>query len=169
MTQPDPMATLKGLTRNDQIFLGASFLTFIFSFIAFAHISIAGFGGDTISAWHGVGTLAGLLILVAFIVAAVVAFAPTALAQLPVTGRFIALAAAALALLFFIIRWLTLPGGSIGGHHYGYSLSWGGYITLILNIVAIVIGVIGLKAAGESLPWENRGGATPPPAAPPAA
>ena len=86
------------------------------------------------------------------------------------SGRLVAVGAAALALLFFIIRWLTLPSANfIAGLHDGYSLAWGGYVTLVLNVVMIVVGFLGLKAAGESMPWENRGGATPPPAEPPPA
>jgi hypothetical protein len=164
--------SLSSLGRNDQLFLGGALLTLIFSFIAFAHFSVSGFGSlgsTTISAWHGIGTLAGLLILVALVVGALVALSPSTLDQLPVSGRLVAVGAAALALLFFIIRWLTLPSDNIAGHHYGFSLYWGGYITLILNIVTVVVGFMGLKAAGESMPWENRGGtATPPQDTPPA-
>jgi hypothetical protein len=166
------MASLSSLARNDQLFLGAGLLTLIFSFIDFAHGKVSGFGtvsGTNISAWHGIGTLAGLLILVALVVGALVALAPSALEQLPVSGRLVAVGAATLGLLFFIIRWLTLPSSSFGSIHAGYSLAWGGYVTLILNIVMIVVGFLALKAAGEAMPWENRGGtATSPPDAPPA-
>jgi uncharacterized membrane protein len=170
MSEPNPMASLSALSRNDQIFLGATLFTLIFSFIDFAHLTISGISGlgdigsTSISAWHGIGTLAGLLILVALVVGAMVVLAPGPLAQLPVSGRVIAVGAAALGFIFFIIRWLTLPSDSFGSQHVGFSLFWGGYVTLILNIVAIVFGYLALRAAGDSMPWENRGGAaTPPP------
>jgi hypothetical protein len=174
MSSSDPMATFKGLTRNDQIFLGAGLLTFIFSFIDFAKLKVTGGGGfggsgGSISAWHGIGTLAALLILVAVIVAAVNVFAASSMPDLPVTPRFIAIAAAALGFIFFIIRWLTLPSASGFGVSAGFHLAWGGYVTLILNIVMIVVGFLAFKAAGEAFPWENRGGASTPPATPPPA
>ena len=37
MSDSDSTPSLSSLGRNDQIFLGAGVLTFIFSFIAFAH------------------------------------------------------------------------------------------------------------------------------------
>jgi hypothetical protein len=173
MSESNPMASFNGLSRNDQIFLGAGLLTFIFSFIDFAHIKVSGLGslgggigGTSITAWHGIGTLAGLLILVALVVGALSLFAPSSMPQLPVSPRMIGVGLAVLALLFFIIRWLTLPSDSFGPVHAGFSLAWGGYVTLILNIVMIAGGFLGLKAAGESMPWENRGGATPPPVPP---
>jgi hypothetical protein len=105
-----------------------------------------------------------LLVLVALVVEGLALFSPSALEQLPVSGRFIALAAAVLAFLFFIIRWLTLPSGGPG---VSVGLSWGGYVDLILNLAMIAGGWLGLQAVGESLPWQ--GGSATPPAAPPAA
>lgn len=183
MSSTSPVDTFKGLTRNDQIFLGTGVLTFIFSFIDFAKVHVTGSAlngfsgsavGGSISAWHGVGTLAALLILVAVVVAAVAVFAPSALASWPASARLIAVGAAALGLLFFLIRWLTLPSESFAGLHAGYKLAWGGYVTLILNIVMLVVGFLAFRAAGEALPWENRGtsaaaGSTAAPSAPPAA
>jgi hypothetical protein len=170
MSDANPMASLSGLARNDQIFLGAGVLTFIFSFIDFAHIKVSGItvsgSGASISAWHGIGTLAALLILVAVVVAALVALSPATLEQLPVSGRLVAVGAATLGLLFFIIRWLTLPSANFGSFHAGYHLAWGGYVTLVLNVVMIAVGFIALREAGESMPWEKRGGATPPPPPP---
>jgi hypothetical protein len=170
MSQSDPMASLGALGRNDRVFLGATLLALIFSFIDFAHftvsgVSIGGLGGNaSISAWHGIGTLAGLLVLVALVVGVMAVLAPGPLAQLPVSGRLIAVAAMVLALIFFLIRWVSLPSESFGGQSAGFSLAWGGYVTLVLTIVAIVFGYLALKGAGEALPWEKQGGAaTPPP------
>jgi hypothetical protein len=140
------------LSRNDKVFLGAGAASFIFSFIAFAHIHINGFGGDTISAWHGIGTLAGILILAAVIVGAMHAFSPDALKALPISARLLGTALAALALVFFVIRWLTLPSADGFGVHVGYSLYWGGYVLLVLNVVTVVFGFFGMQEAGESIP-----------------
>jgi uncharacterized membrane protein len=154
----------KSMSRNDQVFLGAGFLSFIFSFIAFAHISVLGVS-NTVSAWHGIGTLAALLVLAAVVVGALNLTSPDALKALPVSGRLLATGLAALALLFFIIRWVTLPSASGFGIHVGYSLYWGGYILLILNIVTVVFGYLGMREAGESIP--GIGGGSAPPTAPP--
>ncbi|HWC34475.1 MAG TPA: hypothetical protein VG650_06570 [Mycobacteriales bacterium] len=152
MSESSSMPDFKSFARYDQLFLGAGFLTFIFSFIAFAHIHLAGFGGDTISAWHGIGTLAALLILAAVIVGFINLTSPSTLSSLPVSGRLLATGLAALALLFFIIRWATLPSASGPGFHIGYSLYWGGYVLLVLNVVTIVEGYLGMRANGESMP-----------------
>jgi hypothetical protein len=138
---------LNALSRPDRVFLGAGFAAFIFSFIAFAHISFEGVG-DTISAWHGVGVLAALLLLVAVAAGAAVVFAPSSLSSLPISGRLLATGLAALALVFFIIRWLTLPS-ALG---IGYNLYWGGYVLLVLNVVTIVFGYLGMRDAGVSIP-----------------
>jgi hypothetical protein len=157
------MPDFRSFARHDQLFLGAGFLAFIFSFIAFAHISVAGFGGNTISAWHGIGTLAGLLMLAAVIVGLINLTSPSTLSGLPLSGRLLGTALAALAQLFFIIRWLTLPSADGFGVHIGYSLYWGGYVLLVLNVVTIVGGYLGMKANGEAMP----GHPSPPAAAPP--
>lgn len=170
MSTTDPAAALRGLARDDQMFLGVGLLTFIFTFIDFAHVKVSAFGtsatGANITAWHGIGTLAALLVLLAIVVGAVAALAPTALQALPVSGRVIATGAAVLAFVFFIIRWLTLPDYNFGGLHAGYNLYWGGYVTLVLTLVMIAIGLRAIRAAGETLPWEGR--TTPPAATPPA-
>jgi hypothetical protein len=164
----------RAASRNDQVLLGASLLTFIFSFIAFAkvHVKVSGVpgfsgssavGGD-ISAWHGIGFLAGLLILVALVVAGLGLFAPQTVQGIPVSWRVAVGGLATLALLFFVIRWLSLPSYNEFGVKAGYKLAWGGYLTLLLNIVAIVFSYLGIRGAGEALPWE--GGAATPPAAP---
>jgi hypothetical protein len=162
MSSQPSMPDLKGIGRNDQIFLGAGVLCFIFTFISWGKVSVSDFGSGTFTAWHGIGTLAALLVLVAIVVGAMNLFSPSTLSQLPVSGRFIALAAAALAFVFFIIRWLTLPSGGPG---VSVGLSWGGYVDLILCLAMIAGAFLGLQAAGESLPWQ--GGAATPPAAPP--
>ncbi|MBV9487117.1 MAG: hypothetical protein JO246_13790 [Frankiaceae bacterium] len=162
------MPNFGGLGRDDQVFIGAGALGFIFTFIAFAHIKIAGFGSDTASAWHGIGSFAALLLLAATVVGAVAAMSPSSMPNLPIGVRVLALGLSVLAFVFFIIRWVTLPGGDVLGHHYGYSLYWGGYILLILNLVQIGFGFKLMRASGESLPWEG-GNAAPPPPAPPAA
>ncbi|HWB67090.1 MAG TPA: DUF5336 domain-containing protein [Mycobacteriales bacterium] len=145
----DTTFNLRSIARHDQAFEGAGFLAFVFSFLAFARFSAFPFS-STISAWHGVGVLAGLLLVASIVLGGAVAFAPQSLpAGAP--WRLIATALSVLALLFFVIRWLTLPSGNLFGHHYGYGLAWGGYVTLILVLVQAGAGYLGMRAAGEPI------------------
>jgi hypothetical protein len=65
-------------------------------------------------------------------------------------------------LLFFLIRWVTLPSYTFLSIHAGFSLAWGGYVTLVLTIVMIVAAYLGIREAGEPLPWQHEA----PPASP---
>jgi hypothetical protein len=116
------------------------------------------------NAWHGIGVLASLLVLVVFIAALAGSFAKSSLPDLPVSLNLIGAGGMALAVLFFLIRWLTLGSVLTVKIH----LHWGGYVTLIVTIATTVVAVMRMRDAGEAMPWENTGGATPP-AAPPAA
>jgi hypothetical protein len=170
MTSPSSTPSIHDIERNDLVFLVAGFLAFIFSFIDFAHFSVSGVGsiaGSSISAWHGVGALAGLLVLISVALGAVVVLAPASVEALPMSARVIAVGLAVVALLFFVIRWLTLPSANILGQHYGYSLAWGGYVTLILVIVQIVFGALAVRESGDSLAWQQPASGGAAPAAPP--
>lgn len=162
MSNSDPMATFKGQSRNEQLFLGGALLAFIFTFLPFEGVSFEGHSASE-SAWHGVAVLACLLVLVALVASAVSVFAKSSVPDLPVSLNLVATGAMALAVLFFIIRWLTLPS------YFTISekLFWGGYILLIITIATTVIGVMKMRDAGESMPWENRGGGSSTPPAPP--
>jgi hypothetical protein len=167
MTNSGPTPSLSSLARNDQLFLGGSLLALICTFLPFDGISEDGFSA-TENAWHGIGFLSCLLVLIALGLAAWSAFGAASMPELPVSINLLTAGAMALAVVFYVIRWLTLPSYSGLGVHIGLSLQWGGYILLIVAIVTTVVGVLRLRASGESMPWENRGGAATPPA-PPAA
>jgi hypothetical protein len=162
------MPDIGSLSRNDQVFLVATFVALICTFLPFARFKIAGLGSDDISAWHGVGALAGLLLLLAVVVAAVGAFAASSVPNLPISPRLVAVAMVALAFLFLLLRWVTLPSSDVLGRHFGYSLFWGGYLTLIVTLVAVAFGVLAVRDSGESMPWA-QGASTGQPPAPPAA
>jgi hypothetical protein len=173
-TTPGPTGrstpSLSSIARTDLIFMVVGLLAFIFSFIDFAHISVSGLGtisGSSITAWHGTGAIAGVLVLLSVGLVAVAVYSPGSMEALP--ARVIAEGLAAGGLLFFLIRWITLPGGSLFGHHYGYVLAWGGYVTLILVVAQLVSGYFAVQAAGESFPWQSAGPRTAPvpPAGPP--
>lgn len=163
------MPDFTSISRNDQLFLGLGLLTFIFSFIDFAHVHVSGapgfsgsVPGTSITAWHGIGTFAALLILVALVVGAVALFSPSTMQALPVSPRMAAVGLAALGFVFFLIRWVSLPSYDFLGVKAGFDLAWGGYVTLILNLAMIAFGYLGMKSVGESMPWQS----STPPAAP---
>jgi hypothetical protein len=166
--------SLSTIGRDDLIFLIAGVLAFIFSFIDFAHLSVTNVGtiaGSSITAWHGTGAIAAVLVLLSVGLAAYNVFSPGALDDMPLPARVIAEGLAALGLLFFLIRWITLPGGTLFGQHYGYVLAWGGYVMLVLMIVQLVFGFLAIRSAGDSFSPKPRGETTPPvpPAGPPTA
>ncbi|HEX3899596.1 MAG TPA: hypothetical protein VHW74_10520 [Mycobacteriales bacterium] len=144
----------KALSRNDQVFLGAGVVALIFSFIDFAHVTASGVSGSgpSESAWHGVGILAALLLLLGVLVAAANVFAPDALSALPVPARLASTGLTVLALLFFVIRWLTLPSDNFFGTHVGFTLAWGGYVLLVLTVVTAAFGFLGMKENGVAIP-----------------
>jgi hypothetical protein len=157
MTGPGSTPALSALPRNEQLFLGGTLLSLICTFFPFDGISVVG-THPTENAWHKIGVLASLLVLVVFLVALAHTFARSSIPQLPVSLNLIEAGGMALAVLFFLIRWLTL--GSVLG--IDIHLRWGGYLTLIVTIATTAVGVIRMREAGEAMPWENSGDATPP-------
>jgi hypothetical protein len=164
MANTDPTPSLSSLGRTEQLFLGGVLLTFICTFLPFDGISVGGQSASE-SAWHGIGVLACLLVVLVLVTAAVHTFAPSAIPKLPVSLTFIEAAGMALAVLFFVIRWLTLPSYFTVHLH----LHWGGYVTLVVAILTTAVAVVRLRESGEAMPWENRGGAAPPADTPPTA
>jgi hypothetical protein len=168
MSNPSPAASLSSLSRNDKLFLGGSLLALICTFLPFDGISFEGFSASE-NAWHGIGVLAALLVFVAFVVAIVAAFASSSVPTLPVSLDMIGAGASGLALLFFLLHWVTLPGGHtvVGIHSPGLSLHWGGYITIIVVLALTAFEVMRVLASGEPMPWQQGSTAMPPPEAPP--
>lgn len=161
MSQPAATPSFNSLSRNDQLFLGGSLLAFICTFLPFDGISEDGFSASE-NAWHGIGVLACILVLLALIAAIANAFAAASVPQLPVSMNVLTLGLMALAFVFFIIRWLTLPSYSGFGIHIGLSLHWGGYVTLIVTALTAAVGFLRFRDSGETAPWQQQGGATPP-------
>jgi hypothetical protein len=162
MTNTSPTSSFSSLARNDQLFLGGALLAFICTFLPYDGISAGGFSASE-NGWHGIGFLACLLVLIALGIAAVGAFAASSVPELPVSLNMVTAGAEVLAVLFFVIHWLTLPSYGGFGVHVGLSLRWGGYATIIVTAATAVIGVMRLLASGEPMPWKKTGGAAAPP------
>ena len=166
-------ADLRQLPRHDQGVLAAGLLVFIASFFPYYGYSLSGkapgnvFGFSTShswTAWHSYATVGLLLILAATIVAAVQVFAASSLPEMPVSWNLVVLGLSALGTLLFILRSFTLDSGDIGPLSYG--LKWGAYVVMILCLAHTAFAFLRMRAAGESMPWAQHGGAAPqPPAA----
>ena len=167
MASPD----LRQLPRNEQLFLGAGALVFMASFLPWYGVSynfnfagVKSSGSASINAWHSYATLGLLLILAATIVAAVMAFAAGSLPEIPMSWNVVVMGLSVVGALLVVIRSLDLPSASGPGASVG--LRWGGWILLIACVAHAVLAVLRMRAAGESMPWAQHGGAAPhPPAA----
>jgi hypothetical protein len=162
---------LKALPRNDQILLGAAALAFIFTFLPFDGIHSHGVGANE-SAWHGApGVLACLCVVLALVIALAQTFAAENLPKLAVSWNMVLTGLGALAVILYVIRWLTLPSNSVFGVSYSVTLQWGGYVEIVLCVVFTAFAFMRVRESGEAMPWENRGTAptAPPAPTPPAA
>jgi hypothetical protein len=154
------------LPRNDQVVLGAGVLVFIASFFPYYGASYLG-RSSSVTSWHSYATLGLLLVLVATALAAVQVLSPSTLPESPVSWNVLVFGLSALGAILYILRSFTLDSGSVGGLSYG--IKWGGYVVMILMIVQAVFAFLRVRASGDAMPWENRGGATTPPPPPPSA
>jgi hypothetical protein len=164
MSNTSSMPDFKSMPRRDQIFLGGTLLALICTFLPFDGISYLGFSASE-NAWHGIGFLGALLVFIVFVLAVVNTFAASSIPELPVSLDLIMVGAEALAVLIFLLHWVTLPSYHGIGVHVGLSLRWGGYATIIVVAATAVIGAKKVLSSGETLPWQKSGGATPPPPA----
>ena len=161
------------LTTGAKMVLGAAIVLLIVSF--FNWFEVEGFGGE--SMWHGIGFLAGLLLL-ALIVWQALRIANINL-EVGVTSSMITAALAILTLLFVFIRFIDKPGGSIAADVIDRTI-WA-WLGLALAIILVVGAWMNMQASGDSLAdvrsslagaaasARGAGGRTDAPAAAPAA
>jgi len=116
------------LSRGTKIVLAAGLLLFIDTFLDWQQVSIGplSVGAD---AWHGIGWLAGLLVIALLLWEALRLSRPAIAAELPVPAPLVSLALAAGTALFTIIKFFE---ASLARH-------WPAWVGLILA-VAIAIG-----------------------------
>jgi hypothetical protein len=130
------------LTTGAKLVLGAAIVLLIVSF--FNWFEVEGFGGE--SMWHGVGFLAGLLLL-ALIVWQALRIANINL-EVGVTSSMITAALAILTLLFVFIRFIDKPGGSIAADVIDRTF-WA-WLGLALAIILVVGAWMNMQASGDS-------------------
>jgi hypothetical protein len=138
------MDTLKKLSLGSQVTLGAGVLFLIFSFFNWFEVKNTSYGE---SMWHGIGVIAGLLLIVVLIWEAL-RFLDVKI-ELGISSTMIGMGLALLLLLFTFIRFIDKPGGGIADNFVERTVwSWLG---LILAIVLVAGAWLHMQAAGESL------------------
>ncbi|HJQ73927.1 MAG TPA: hypothetical protein VJ814_03500 [Gaiellaceae bacterium] len=148
------MDALKNLSREAQVVLGAGALYLIFSFLDWQQVS--GFG-ITVgrSEWHGVGVIAGLLVIALLLWEAARLFA----VKVPLGGLSEGLVSVGLALLLALFTVITFATHDFARH-------WPAWIGLILSLLIAVAAVARARAEGVQLPETRTTGTTEPPEAP---
>ncbi len=152
---------------NDRIIILGGLVVFIASFFPWYGASASGaiHFSASVKGWSAGGS-AVLGILLCLAAAAFVLLRATGQLKdlsLPVGPALIVLALAGLAVLLFLIRWLSLPSGSGLGFSYGPRI--GLFLGLAGAIVQAVFAALTFSSSGETLP--GRPEATPPPQAAP--
>jgi hypothetical protein len=135
------MDKFKELTAGAKLVLGAAIALLIVSW--FHWFSFEGFGENM---WHGVGVLAGLLILV-LIVWQALRLVNIEL-EIGVTPSMITAALAVLTLICVFIRFIDKPGGSIVSDVIDRTF-WA-WLGLALAIVLVIGAWLNMQAAGEN-------------------
>jgi hypothetical protein len=126
------MEVLGKLSREVQIILAAALLYLIFSFFDWQQVSFSGITAG-ISEWHGVGVIAGLLVVALLVWEAARIFVGD-IDLGPLSAGLISVALAMLLLLFTIITFLT----------HNEARHWPSWLGLILSIL---IGVLAFRRA----------------------
>ncbi len=139
------MDKLRTLSKGAQVTLGASVLLLIDSFFHWYTVKHTSYGENM---WHGLGFLAGLLLL-AILVWIGLRIAGVDINLGGISNSMVTAGLAVLLLLFVIIRVLSKPGGGFADSFVDRTIwAWLG----LLFAIAIVAGAwMTMQAAGESL------------------
>jgi hypothetical protein len=130
--------------KYDLGIIGAGLLAFIGSLLPYYTVSVKGFGGDSVTAWHGFFGWFGALCALAGAVVLVLAIMKV---SLPVPVRITVLALFGLAVLCTVLALFVFPGGGCDdaglgvnicdqidtGHGFGY------WFTLLMTVVGLVL------------------------------
>ncbi len=160
------MELLKKLPREVQVLLGSGVLYLIFSFFDWQQVS---FGPLTagVTEWHGVGVVAGLLVI-ALLLWEVARLFQIKIQLGSVTPGLVSVGLALLLLLFTVITFLT----------HNEARHWPSWLGLLLSIVIAVAALARARMEGVQMPdlsamasradgGQGSGGSSPtPPAAP---
>jgi hypothetical protein len=171
------MDKLSELTHGAKVVLGAAIAFLIVSFLSWFEVDLGPLGEAGENMWHGVGFLAGLLVI-ALIVWQAIRLANIQF-EIGVGPAMVTTALAALLLIFTFIRFIDKPGGDLASSVVDRTI-WA-WLGLILALVIVGGAWMNMQASGESVQAlmdrfgtssESAGAAPappPPPAGPPPA
>ena len=132
------------LSHGAKVVLVAGIVFLITSFFNWFTVTNTSYGQNM---WHGIGFLAGLILLV-LIVWQAIRLANIEL-EIGVTPSMITAALSVLLVIFTFIRFVSKPGGGLADSVIDRTI-WC-WLGLILSIVIVVGAWMNMKAAGESL------------------
>jgi hypothetical protein len=161
---------INSMRRTDLGALIAGVLAFVLSLIPLIRsidygFDIPGIGdGDSINAWHGYGSLAVLLLMLATALMAVRVFAPDLVGSVPVSLALVAAAVAALGTMLTILYVLTYDGGAPGGllEASGIDVSPGivGFLLILAALALTALCALAFKESGEPATRTGQGSST---------
>jgi hypothetical protein len=142
------MDFVKNLSREVQVVLGGAVLYLIFSFLDWQQVSAFGFTAGR-SEWHGIGVVAGLLVIALLLWETARLFA----VKVPLGSLTEGLVSVGLALLLALFTVITFAT-------HGTARHWPAWIGLILSIVIAVAAVIRAREEGVEMPHARSMGGT---------
>ncbi|MGA2123563.1 MAG: hypothetical protein ABSG58_03965 [Acidimicrobiales bacterium] len=150
------MATFewKKLSTTDKVISVTAAVALISLFLPWYGASGA-FGSATVSGFStSYGWLGGLLIVLAGVYV-VFLRAGSNMPKFSYGPGVIVLGLSLIGALIVIIRWVTLPKGSVDGGLYSYGPQVGMYLCLIAGVVQAFFALRMFRASGEALPWSK--------------
>lgn len=148
------MDFVKKLSIELQVVLGCAVLYLIFSFLDWQQVSLFGHAYG-LSEWHGVGVVAGLLVIALLVWEVVRLFGPEVKLGTLSEGH----VSVGLALLLAVFTLITFLSHSTARH-------WPAWIGLILSLVIAVAAVMRARAEGVEMPQARQAASTPDPVQP---
>lgn len=148
------MDSFKNLSREAQVVLCGGLLFLIISFLDWQQVSL-GFATYGLSLWHGVGVVAGLLVIALLLWEAGRLFA----VNVPLGTLSEGLVSVALALLLALFTVIAF-------FNKGTARHWPAWIGLILAIVIAVAALMRARAEGVEVPRASSTAGTPEPTPP---
>ena len=138
------MDKLSELSHGAKVVLGSAIVLLIVSFFNWFEVKHTSYGE---SMWHGIGFLAGIVLIVVIVWQAI-RLANINL-EIGLTSSMITAALSILLLLFVFIRFIAKPGGGFADAFVDRTF-WA-WIGLVLAIVVCVGAWMNMRAAGEGL------------------
>jgi hypothetical protein len=142
---------MKKLDTSDKIVAGASVVTLICLFLPWYGVS-GPFSASVSGFSSGYGWL-GALIIIAAGVYLVMLRSGSNMPKNQFGPGVTVLGLSLIGTVIVLIRWLTIPKGSLGAG-YSYGPQYGMYITILAGIVQVILAFRLFKSSGEKVPWE---------------